>query len=544
MPKKPTLNELKAQMEALRERAELAEETLAAIRRGEVDALVVGDAGDQKVYTLQNCDHSYRLLVEEMGDGAVTVNEKGNILFCNKRFAEMAGLPHEKIPGSAFSGFFLEKDHQALSACLGPCVRSGVKAEVVLRGVGDNALPVLLSAHCIQLDGISARACIVTDIKKQQDRLDESNELFRTAIDCYPAAFLLLDNERMIRFINSTAIRIAGLAEDGIVGKRGDSIIPREGVEQYEPWLKKAYQTLKPQSCEASLKFPAGLYHLLIDFIPTLDKEGRLKYMLVFGYDIGGFKRTELTLEHEKKVFEKLVMQRTDELVRAKIELENAQRLSDLGQLAATVAHELRNPLAAISMAAVNIKKKTREPSLEGHLSTIQKKVVESDQIINNLLFYSRLKTPRFAPINIHETVMESINTCRARFCDRILRFDIELKDIERTVIHADCLQLKEVFVNILNNAVDAVPSSVTGDIGVSGRVEGQLVTVIFRDNGIGMDEETRKKVFEPFFTTKSKGTGLGLTVSSQVLKFHSGSLNIVSREGRGTTVSVCLPVK
>ena len=113
------------------------------------------------------------------------------------------------------------------------------------------------------------------------------------------------------------------------------------------------------------------------------------------GHDITERKIAEEVLKRDKDTIEKLVVKRTQELLNVQVELERSKRLSDIGTLAATVAHELRNPLGVIRTAVYNIKRKAKNEALESHLSNIQKKVSDSDRIINDLLFYARIRLPQ-----------------------------------------------------------------------------------------------------------------------------------------------------
>lgn len=221
---------------------------------------------------------------------------------------------------------------------------------------------------------------------------------------------------------------------------------------------------------------------------------------------------------------------------------DELKRLSDIGTLAATIAHELRNPLAAIGMAAHNIKRKSKNSDLDKHLSNIEKKIAESDQIIDNILFYSRIKPPRYENINIFDIIAESIvSVLESRKKDiSIIRNIDSLKDIP---IEADPTQIEEVINNILNNACDAVPS-VDGKVEIISACEDEFIEVAIKDNGQGIDKESVAKVFDPFFTTKAKGTGLGLSVCQQIINLHDGSIHIQSEPGKGTSVTVRLPKK
>jgi len=227
----------------------------------------------------------------------------------------------------------------------------------------------------------------------------------------------------------------------------------------------------------------------------------------------------------------------------AHVDLAQSKRLSDIGTLAATVAHELRNPLAAINIATQNIRRKKQDLPIDSHLDNIEKKIFESDQIISNLLFCSKLKVPHYEAINIVTILNECIESVKKRDSKKKVQF---IHKLERTnvLIDADPLQMRELFSNILNNAFDAIAVK-EGIITVGLRISGVAsLEIYFKDNGIGISEENLKKIQEPFFTTKAKGTGLGLAVCQKIVMLHNGELDIKSVLGQGTTVTIGLSKK
>ena len=113
--------------------------------------------------------------------------------------------------------------------------------------------------------------------------------------------------------------------------------------------------------------------------------------------------------------------------------------------------------------------------------------------------------------------------------------------DSEKSMMMADTLQMREVFNNLLNNAADAVPAS-GGQIGIQSHDLGNNVEIIIGDNGHGITGQILGKIFDPFFTTKAKGTGLGLTVCSQIVNMHDGKIDIISEQDKGSTVTLVLP--
>ncbi|MDD5730867.1 MAG: ATP-binding protein [Candidatus Omnitrophica bacterium] len=254
-------------------------------------------------------------------------------------------------------------------------------------------------------------------------------------------------------------------------------------------------------------------------------------------------KQIEDILKRDNQTLEALVRERSQELIKAQAELEKSKRLSDIGTLAATVAHELRNPLAAIKLAAFNIKRKTEGLAIEKHIVNINTKVFESEQIINNLLFYSKIKVSRFQSINARDLLNESVDEASKRSQGNTVSLTQDTGSIQDLFIEADPVQLKEVFINILNNAFDALFERNDPVIEVRARVSGRSLLISIKDNGSGIDKENQERVFEPFFTTKSKGTGLGLAVCNQIIMLHDGTINLASQKGEGTTITVSLPI-
>jgi signal transduction histidine kinase len=252
-------------------------------------------------------------------------------------------------------------------------------------------------------------------------------------------------------------------------------------------------------------------------------------------------KKAEEVLRRDNETFEKQVKARSRELLDVQQELEKAKRLSDIGTLAAIVAHELRNPLAAISLASSNIRRKAANPLLEKNLNNIDKKITESNQIISNLLFYSRLKLPRYEPVDLRDILKECVNAARTAI-SREIPVRIELALPKAILMEADPLQMKEVFSNILDNAGDAVSSAPRGKIRIFASGDAGSVTIGIEDSGTGISRDDLGKIFEPFFTTKAKGTGLGLYVCQQIVKLHGGAIAVESEPGKGTVVSVKLP--
>lgn len=272
------------------------------------------------------------------------------------------------------------------------------------------------------------------------------------------------------------------------------------------------------------------------------DKKGKVLRVFGVNSDITVRKQAEEILKRDKETLKRIVKERSEKLLEVQVELERAKRLSDIGTLASTVAHELRNPLAAITISAAIIKRRAKNEAVDEQLKNIDKMVDESDQIINNLLFYSRLRLPHNENVIIYDIISECVENL-ARQIKRSIKFKRNFDSLKGIMITADPIQMKEVFHNLLHNAADAVPDD-CAEVEVFANNYTEIVKINIRDNGHGIEDVYKEKVFDPFFTTKAKGTGLGLTVCNQIVKIHGGSIEIESEHEKGTTVTITLPKK
>jgi K+-sensing histidine kinase KdpD len=229
------------------------------------------------------------------------------------------------------------------------------------------------------------------------------------------------------------------------------------------------------------------------------------------------------------------------EISKTQEKLYRSKRLSDIGEIAARVAHELRNPLAAIKLALYNIEKKKTDNLIDGHIRTISGKIDESNHIINDLLFYSRIRMPDFKNLNIGDVLDECISIAKNRFKRNDIK--IEKKFNRRVSIEADRVQMLELFGNILSNAYESFDKK-GGRIQVCSFSDAGFVNLVIQDDGMGIDKKNIAKIGEMFFTTKAKGTGLGLKICYQIVSLHNGSIHIKSKKHKGAQVTVSLPAK
>jgi len=389
--------------------------------------------------------------------------------------------------------------------------------------------------------GVGAICTDITEKKRLEDLLHVKSEEQEIILDSAPAMIFYKDAENRFLRVNRAFEKSMGLAKEELEGRSLFDLYPNELANKY--WAddlevirtgKAKFDIIEP------METPQGRRLLQTDKIPYVDESGAVRGVIGLSVDITERKKAEEVLKRDRETLEQLVRERTAQLLQAHEQLDRARRLSDIGVLAATVAHELRNPLAAISMAVHNIKRKAGNPELDRHLANIDKKISESDQIINNLLFYSRLRPPQFERVKILDVLEESIESAEDKN-KRDVSIIRNLDCLANVSIDADPFQMKELFVNVLNNAYDAAPER-AGELRISSEIDNEHITISFEDNGPGIAPDLMDKVFDPFFTTKTKGVGLGLSVCRQIVGMHGGDIGVKDGATKGTCVVVRLP--
>ncbi|MDD4899613.1 MAG: PAS domain S-box protein, partial [Candidatus Omnitrophica bacterium] len=516
-----------------------------------------------------------RSLIEASLDPLVTISADGKISDVNEALIKATGLLRQELIGTDFSSYFTEPEKAREG--YQQVFEKGFVTDypLTIRHKDGHMMDVLYHATVYRDEhgavlGVFAAARDITMRKRIEEelkqyrnhlellvqertsQLENTNRQLRQARDYLEsifnyanAPFICWDTNFKITRFNHAFERLTNYKSEEVLGKDLSVLFPSESKEES---LGKIKRTLSGEHWEGEevpiLRKDNDIRLVLWNSANIYSEDGKnLLATIAQGQDITVRKKISEALRQSNRELEHRVAERTEELIRAQNELVEKKRLSDIGTLSATVAHELRNPLAAIKMATYNIRRKANNPQLDRHLANIDTKVSESEQIINNLLFYSRLKMPHFENTNIYEVLNECISSVAERFDKYQVLVKKDLKQLQGIMAQVDQLQVKEVFNNILNNAYDAFADH-KGEIEVASSVDDSMISIYFKDNGEGIDKEYLERLFNPFFTTKAKGTGLGLAVCMQVMSLHNGKINIESEKGKGTTVTVIVPVR
>ncbi|MGA4721908.1 PAS domain S-box protein [Fictibacillus nanhaiensis] len=219
--------------------------------------------------------------------------------------------------------------------------------------------------------------------------------------------------------------------------------------------------------------------------------------------------------------------------------LRQSDKLSIVGQLAASVAHEIRNPLTSLK-GFIQFLQESQEINPSNYYSIMDKELNRIDQIMGQLLLLAKPQVRTYKKTCLNE-IVEFVEILLQ---PEALRQNVQIKkemSEDLLWIHAEQNELKQVLINLLKNAIDSMVNG--GEIVIRGEQIDENIHVSVKDQGCGIPAERIQKMCEPFYTTKEKGTGLGLMISSKIMKEHNGKLHFTSIEGKGTTVSMILPV-
>lgn len=250
------------------------------------------------------------------------------------------------------------------------------------------------------------------------------------------------------------------------------------------------------------------------------------------------FQEASRQLETQYARLERRVASLKKELAEKNRALERHRRLAAMGEMAAKIAHEIRNPLGSIGIFASLIEEEVDGAGKAGRYAAhIAKGVKTLDTLLGNMLVFARVPEPRLAAVDVREVLDEALTAVRGCAADGVK----VLRDYRGDgLVMGDRALLSQVFVNLLINAFDAVGRSGTVRLIVR-RSGADRAEIEVRDDGPGIPRDQLDRIFDPFHTTKEKGTGLGLAIVDTIVKAHRGSIDVKSRPGKGAAFIVRL---
>lgn len=223
-------------------------------------------------------------------------------------------------------------------------------------------------------------------------------------------------------------------------------------------------------------------------------------------------------------------------------QMSRAEHLATLGELAAGLAHEIRNPLAGIA-GVIEIIGRDLPPSSPNRevLVEVQQEVLHIKRILSDLLDYARPKPPEFCVADLNATAEHAVSLARQQTLSRPIEIELQRADGMPPMAH-DTGQIQQVLLNLLLNAIQAIPSE--GRVRVELESQADFARVAVSDTGRGISPEHLPNIFRPFFTTKGQGTGLGLSLAHRIAEAHGGRIEVESQPGKGSRFVVWLPLR
>lgn len=330
------------------------------------------------------------------------------------------------------------------------------------------------------------------------------------------SGILVINKEGVITTFNREAENIAALRASDIVGKQA---VRYTGLRPLTDKLADAHSTGKlSQSEEAVLTSGKG------DLIPI------------------GFTTSLLRDQNNEVAGAIATFRDLSDVKELRSQVQRSERLAFLGEMAASVAHEIRNPLNSISgFAQLLCEKLDAEDRLHKFAEIIVDETTRIEKIVAQTLHFVKDDTIPFESLDLNKVINSTVFSLRDKLASRAISVTLDLNPYLPNIMGND-VQLRQVCTNLLVNAMHALKER--GDIRISTNVEGESVIAIFEDSGPGVPKEMREKIFHPFFTTKTNGTGLGLAVSQKIIGDHNGGMKLLNRPGRGGVFEISLPVQ
>ncbi|RJQ65708.1 MAG: PAS domain S-box protein [Desulfobacteraceae bacterium] len=504
---------------------------------------------------LRESEESYRRLIELAPD-AITVSHlnDGKYFEVNEVFCQQTGFSREEVIGRTVADLKIYENPKGRIRFTEILRKAGRVdgMEIRFRAKSGASLVNLVSARIIQFKGeqcVLAVGTLINELKMAQQALQEREEGYRTILETAPYSITLVRLSDSVHVqVNDAFCRNTGFSREETIGRtHRDLNIYADPIDR-----DRLTQALRRQGRVdgMEIRFRAKDGH----FFETLVSVHPIRYkgddcLVNMVVDITERKRAERELDQYRRHLEEMIKARTLELEDAQSELIKREKLAVLGQLTATVSHELRNPLGVIRSSNFYLQRRVKEKDakVDKHFKRIEEQVALCDAIVADLLEYTRGRNVSIAT----EDLAPWLEALAAQLRENEgIGIELHLDKTLPPVPH-DREKLRRAVLNVLDNACQAVRARQrTGGsdvdykprIVVATQTREKDVVIEICDNGIGMSQETLQRAFEPLFTTRARGTGIGLANVKKIVEEHGGNVILESRLGEGTQMTITLP--
>ena len=542
--------DLNQEIELLRQQLQDTQETLLAIRTGQVDAIVVENDKGHQLYTLKSADQTYRVFIEKMKEGAVTLNQEEIILYSNSQFASMVNVPLTKVIGRKFSDFLPEESLEGFKELIREGWKSDSKGEIQLRNTSGELVPFLISFTALELDEGDSLSIILTDLsahKRIEKELKIKNEQLEDAR--IKASKMNEELEAMVE--ERTRDLVVSREHFKFLAENTPVMIWTTGPDGKVDYFNKQWYDYTGFNFEESITklhelIPEGEYEKgLIAWQKAVDKKERFEYETKFKRAYDGSYRWHRTLGIPVK-------DEQGELIAwfgTSIDIEDQKKeLEKKDEFISVASHELKTPLTSLKGYMQLIKDHEPElpPTVNQYLRKAHDSLNKIQHLINDLLDVSKIQAGKLSfnteIIDLSELLESGIETSIHIYP----HFKIVKSIPPEIYVRGNAERLEQVLMNLISNAIKY--SWEEKEIGVKAELSENEVTVSVSDRGIGLTNENQKRIFERFFRVEDNlnhtpGLGMGLYISSEIIKEHQGRMNVKSNLRKGSTFSFTLPL-
>jgi PAS domain S-box-containing protein len=518
-------------IEDLKARLAEAEETIRAFKQGEVDALVVNGPSGPQVYTLQGADHPYRILVEQMHDGTLTIAPDGLVLYSNGRFAAMIGAPVDSVAGMRFGQFLTGTDSSVFSGLVEAAATSGHSAgDLNLRAPDGSRIPIRVSLTALDVAGMQNLCMVISDLREQRrnEALVKEEQLSRLILEQAGEAIVVIDPRGIIVRRSESAFRLAGLTA---LMNRFDDVFPLavHGLPlETGQILESARAGEHIKGLEATMLHPDGTTSALLISVSPLWRDGNELLGCVITL-------TDIT---ERKRAEEALARQAEEL---------AMSNSDLRQFAYSASHDLREPLRHVAVFSQLLQSKYQE-KLDDEAAELIRHTVGSahrmEVMLKDLLAYTNAAdAPQgpFAPIDANESARKTLTLFEPQIKES--GAVVDCGSLPLLAVHE--VHLIQLFQNLIGNALK-YRSAAPPIIHVSAQRADALWELSVTDNGIGIDPGYQRQIFGLFQRlhggSKYSGSGIGLAICQKIVQRYGGKIWVESAVGSGSRFTFTLP--
>ncbi|MCJ7559610.1 PAS domain S-box protein [Candidatus Bathyarchaeota archaeon] len=506
---------------------------------------------------LRESDEKLRNVFAASPDAITVTNLNGIIVDCNQATVDLHGYQsREGVIGKNAFVFIAKKDHEKAMQNLKKTLEHGsVKnLEYTCLTKDGREFPAELSASAVRdasgkPEYFVAITKDVTNRKQAEEELAVSEKKFRTIFEGARDGILAADAEtKKFVFANPMICEITGYSEQELLRLSVEDMHSEKDL----PYVMEAFSKQLQRKIEIAKDVPVLRKDRTVvycDVNSYLLEIGERKLIVGLFRDATERNKMEAQLKEYSEHLEEKVEERTNQLKEAQEQLLKAEKLAAIGEVAAMVGHDLRNPLQVITNTLYTSEKKsesipiTEKEILEKHgfldlRSGLKEQVEYMEKIVSDLQNYARPLKPKPVEIGLHQLINKTLSSLTVP--ENVKVSIVIEKDFPKLML--DPALMQRVFSNLITNALQAMPNGGKLTIRASKKEETTLISI--EDTGAGIPDENLSKLFTPLFTTKAKGQGFGLPVCKRMVEAHDGNITVESKVGKGSTFTIKIPLR